>query len=116
MADNDYFILTDYEYNSGFMLDEYNGVYSLVEARLGQDKDANEVIYKKWGYTDKREKGDDGKYVNKPGKKRPWGVALGTRDEAIERLREILGMLGDELPGPECMDIPTGQPDDDVPF
>jgi len=114
VADSDYFIQTNDEYNSGFMLDEYNGVYSLVEARLGTNKDGDEQIYKKWGYTDKRVKGDDGKYTNEPGKKRPWGVELGMREDAIRRVREILVMLGDELPGPE--EIPTGQPDDDLPF
>jgi len=48
VADSDYFIQTNDEYNSGFMLDEYNGVYSLVEARLGTNKDGDEQIYKKW--------------------------------------------------------------------
>ena len=109
MSEN--FILTDSEYKSGFVLDEYNGVYSLVEARQGTD----EKVYKKWGYIEKRDKGDDGKYESKPGKKRPWGVALGMREEAIRRLREVLVMLGDEPDGPERMDpLPANL--DTVPF
>lgn len=101
------FIQTNDEYKSGFMIDEYNGVYSLVEAKVGSD---GAKVFKKWGYVDKSVKGDDGKYHSEPGKKRPWGVELGMKEEAIERLETVLAMLRGEPAGPEMMD------DNMVPF
>ena len=100
------FYLTNEEFKSGFILEEYNGVYSLVNAYKPVDGDPK----MKWGYIEKREKGPDDKWEGKPGKKLPWKIELGMREEAIERLTSVLKELEAEYEGPQPMD------DGSVPF
>ena len=106
------FILTDSRYASGIQLDEYNGKYSLVDAYMGQDKAGDEKVWQKWGFRQTKEK-------KAADKSMPWRIDLGTREEAIDILRQLLVMLGDELPGPERLpdSQPTGSPEfDDIPY
>ena len=91
-------IITNEQYKSGFVLDEYKGTYSLINA---YQKKTGEVE-KKWAFIEKREKNEDtGEWEGKAGKKLPWKIELGTRDEAIKNLSAVLEQLGAELPGPE---------------
>ncbi len=97
-------IITNEQYKSGFMLEEYNGTYSLVNAY----EDKNGEAQMKWAYIEKREKKGD-KWEGVPGKKLPWKIELGTREEAIANLKAALAMLGAELPGPEDFGNPDKQ-------
>jgi hypothetical protein len=97
MIYDDKFIVTNQQYNSGIMLDEYNGVYSLSGARLGQDRDGNEKVWQDWGFRQTKDK--------KPMEKAmPWKITIGTKDEAIQNLKDILSLLGAEYDGPEKFD------------
>ena len=118
-------IITNEQYRSGFVLEEYNGVYSLVNAYRKKDGETE----MKWAYIEKREKNEaTDKWEGKPGKKIPWKIELGTRDEAIANLRRVLAELGAEPDGPERLQD-YGQPEktdytpqggepeyDDIPF
>ena len=98
-------IITNEQFKSGFILEEYNGVYSLVNAYRKKDGETE----MKWAYIEKREKNEaTDKWEGKPGKKLPWKIELGTRDQAIKHLRDVLEQLGAELPGPER--LPEGYP------
>lgn len=98
MASSNMIIITNEQYKSGFMLEEYNGTYSLVNAY----EDKNGEAQMKWAYIEKREKNEaTDKWEGKPGKKIPWKIELGTRDEAIANLRRVLAELGAEPDGPE---------------
>jgi hypothetical protein len=91
-------IITNEQFKSGFILEEYNGVYSLVNAYRKRDGETE----MKWAYIEKREKNEaTDKWEGKPGKKIPWKIELGTRDEAIANLRRVLAELGAEPDGPE---------------
>ena len=76
----------------------------------------------KWAYIEKREKNEaTDKWEGKPGKKIPWKIELGTRDEAIANLRRVLAELGAEPDGPERLPegypIEGGEPEyDSIPF
>ena len=91
-------IITNEQYRSGFVLEEYNGVYSLVNAYRKKDGETE----MKWAYIEKREKNEaTDKWEGKPGKKIPWKIELGTRDEAIANLWRVLAELWAEPDGPE---------------
>lgn len=102
----DQIIITNAQYNSGFCLEEYNDRYSLVDAFQAKDG----AVVKKWGYRQKDKRPME--------KASPWRIELGTREEAISRLHQLLGLLGAEVPGPER--LPDGDFDpsnpDDIPF
>jgi hypothetical protein len=101
--DHDRFILTNEQYDSGIALDEYNDKYSIASAYLNK----NGQVALKWVFQQKWDK-DTKKSV--PGKNMPLKIELGTRDEAIETLKDLLRMLG------YFIDVPTGQPDGELPF
>ena len=93
-----FFKYEESEYGEGIELEEYNGVYSLVSARENDGK-----VYKQWGYPQGRGKG-----AGPIEKCLPWKVKLGSREEAVKVLNQLVFELGGSR---------DGQPDDtDVPF
>ena len=73
------------KYGDGVKLEEYNGQYSLVATRQGE----NEVNYIQWVFLSKWKNGEP-----VPGKKKlPMCVRLGDREMAIEVLKTILVKL-----------------------
>lgn len=101
------FIITDDRYDVGCGLQEYNGVYSLVEAKEGEKK-----IFLKWVYPQKY---DQDTKENFPGDKAfPKSVAIAEGKEAtIAALEGWLAELKGEAapaetkaPGPDKDDIP----------
>jgi len=71
------FIMTDERYNQGVLLDEYNGVYSLVSAKQGDSK-----VFTQWC---KPRVGEE-KYAQTA---IPMGVRLGDRAQAITVLEKF---------------------------
>ena len=96
------FIMTDERYNSGVMLEEYNGTYSLVNSWMSN---AGEAVMK-WGYIEKDKK---------PGKKLPWKIELGTKEHAMEVLKGIARLLAAEPEGPEELPDHNSQQDEPGP-
>ena len=109
--DPDKFILTDEKYNSGFILDDYNGTLSLVNCRRSKEG----RIYTQWCYPEVR--GED-KTSAPAAKSLPWKITLGDRHGAIDALYAALAMLGEETPHsyPEPDTPQTWEEDDDIPF
>ena len=68
----------------GIKLDEYEGKYKLIAARQKEDK-----VYMDWVFLSKW---DDGGFIPDE-KKRPMGVYLGTREEAVSVLSKIISEL-----------------------
>jgi len=99
----------DSEYHEGVMLDEYNGIISLVAANKGK----NGEVYMKWGYPQKfGEKVPIDKSL-------PWKVTLGSQEEALKTLRYFAELLGGKTGEtkrnpPDVQNGPYG--DDNVPF
>jgi len=85
MSDIGFFTKAGSKYGEGFLLNEYNGEYSLVNAK---EKDGN--TYMEWCFPQKR----DGS--KKPLEKSlPWKISFGSKDEMVATLRKILRKLGD---------------------
>jgi len=76
------FIQTDEKYNTGLVLDEYNGIFSLVSA-FGPKGDFTTKL--RWGFPQKKE-GPAEKAI-------PWKITLGNRREAVEILTKIINEL-----------------------
>ena len=96
------FIVTDTQYNSGVATNLWNGIISIVAAKKNQKGDiwSNESFPAKWG--------GDGKFV--PGaNKFPTSVGIGTsKDDAISTLETLIDMvraMPDESVGEE-KDVP----------
>lgn len=100
------FIVTDPKYNRGILLDEYNGRYSLVQARQGESK-----VFVQWC---KPKQGDD-KYASKD---LPLGVRLGSKDEAVKILKNFIAAIqgGYENEGEGSRPTNTDTDDLDIPF
>lgn len=105
--DPDRFILTDEKYSTGFILDDYNGVLSLVNCRRSD----RGRIFTQWCYPEVR----DGDRNAPAAKSLPWKITLGDRHRAIEALYAVLEMLGEEA-GPAPDTPQTWEDDDDIPF
>ena len=88
--------MTDERYNQGVLLDEYNGVYSLVSAKQGDSK-----VFTQWC---KPRVGEE-KYSEKA---IPMGVRLGDKAQAVTVLQRFVQMLK------RGMATPPGK--DDIPF
>ena len=73
----------DSEYGEVIVLDEYNGTYKIVSARKARDGDQ---IYKDWVFPSDRDRQPKEKSI-------PMGVRLGSRDEAISCLKQMLSAL-----------------------
>ena len=99
---DDNFIITETQYNSGVSVNLWNGIFSIVAAKKNQKGDiwSNEAFPAKWG--------GDGKFV--PGaNKFPTSVGIGTsKDDAISTLETLIDMvraMPDESVGEE-KDVP----------
>lgn len=74
------FIKTSEKYGSGVAIDEYQGEFSVVAAREGQDGE----VYLRWVYP---QLGKD----RKPAEKAiPQKITLGNKQQAIQRLEQLL--------------------------
>ena len=97
------FIMTNPQYQEGLLLDEYNGVYSLLVVTEGHDG----KHYKKWAKPQTK--------TGEAKKPIPMGVRLGdNKQEAAKILRNfaegiLAGMQADED------DVPF-DPEHDIPF
>ncbi|KKL86415.1 hypothetical protein LCGC14_1944970 [marine sediment metagenome] len=85
MSDQNFFTRKE---GYGTLLDEYQGNYSLIDA-----KNVDENIYKTWAFLSKWQ---DGKPVPS-GKKRPMGIYLGDKEMAIKALEFFLAKIKDSL-------------------
>jgi hypothetical protein len=81
----DFIKYSDSQYGEGIQVEEYNGVVSLVNAREGQDG----KVYAQWCYPQGRGKG-----AGPIEKALPWKIKLGTKEEAVGILNNLLGILG----------------------
>ena len=70
------------EYNEGFFLQEYKECFFLVAGGEGREG----TNYKKWAFPQTKDQEPNKKAI-------PVSVKLGTRREAIEVLKEVLGEL-----------------------
>jgi len=103
------FVITDARYDVGCGLQEYNGIYSLVEAKKGEKK-----TFLKWVYP---QKFDQDTKENYPGDKAfPKSVAIAEgRQATIAALEEWIQILkgGERQPEKEA---PQFDGKDDIPF
>lgn len=97
------FIMTDEQYKSGVLLDEYNGTYSIVQAKEQKDGE----VYKKWCCP----KISKDKYADKD---LPLGIRLGNLESAIDILESFLHELKGEAQEEEAQQAPDTE--DDIPF
>lgn len=76
------------KYGGGILLDEYNGSYSLVNAKQTEDG----KIFKDWVFPARYDKQER---CSKPiEKSTPWKLTIGSSpEEAIETLRYFIGLL-----------------------
>jgi len=76
------FIKTNETYNEGILVDIYKNEYSLCLAEEGKDG----KIYKKWMFPQVKDR--------QPGEKSiPWKITLGVRQQAIQRLEQLIMMI-----------------------
>lgn len=75
------------DYREGVMLEEYNGILSLVAAQSSQTGEG--TVYKKWGFPQDKEKQPISKAI-------PWKVRLGPPRQAVKMLEYFLGQLKKE--------------------
>jgi len=71
-------------YNEGIMLEEYNGVFSLVSAQKSMKSEG--TVYKKWAFP----VGKDKKPIDKMF---PIGVRMGSKMQAVATLKYFLEQL-----------------------
>ena len=87
-------IITNEKYRRGFKLDAYGDIYSLVAAREYTDKSGETKEAMEWAFPQDKDRNPREKAI-------PVKIELGTKDQAIKHLRDVLEQLGAELPGPE---------------
>lgn len=97
------------KWDSGVSVEEYKGTYSLAAAY--ETKDGKVAL--RWAYPDKDRKPAE--------KAQPVKIVIGTRDDAIELLRAVAGVIKggkqENYRPPESKHEPPPMPDDsDVPF
>lgn len=80
-----FFRLEGSQYGEGVVLNEYNGVYSIVAAQ--ESKDEEKVIYKRWCYPERDRKPIDTAI--------PMGVKLGDKQAMVSMLTSILQNITD---------------------
>ena len=84
----------DSKYNEGIMLEEYNGILSLVYAQKSKEDDGK--VYKRWCFPQDKDLQPREKAI-------PWKVRLGKREQAVKTLKYFLDQLvntEDEGEGP----------------
>ena len=86
------------DYGDGVMLNEYNGMISLVSARKGKENGTN---YMQWCFPQDKDREPKKTAV-------PWGIKLGNREQAAKVLYQLAAALSSKAP-PEVFD-------DDPPF
>ena len=102
MSEDQYFETSE-KYKSGFVLNEYKDEFSLIAAKEGSDG----RIFQTWGEIEV-------KYDTK--KRLPVSVRLGSRDDAIATLQEVLEAL-EGTQNAQWNDPPAfSAAEDDVPF
>lgn len=90
MEESKFFIENpDSEYGNGILLDEKNGVYSLIAARKGKDGQ----VYMDWGYPQTK---DGSKKPQKTGI--PWKLTFTGRAGTAAMLRYLTSLLKDDKP------------------
>ncbi len=94
------FLQTDKQYGNGIMLEEYNGVYSLVRAAKSQN---GGTVWKKWGFPQDKDRKPIEKGI-------PWKIELGDAIQAPKVLEYFLEQL---RPGHS---EPVAEGDEEVPF
>jgi len=87
------------EYNEGIMLDEYQGVLSLVAAQEGKDG----KIYKRWTHPSTKDRTPSEKAI-------PWKITLGEPRVALDKLKTLVAMIEAEL------GLPPSDEESDLPF
>lgn len=83
------------DWNEGIMLEEYNGVFSLVSANKSRNSEG--TVYKKWGFPQNKDKQPINKAI-------PWKVRLGSKRQAVKTLQYFLEQLTNN--GTEAPDLP----------
>jgi len=82
MTNQQNFLKTSDTYNEGILVDIYKNEYSLCVAEEG--KDGN--IYKRWIFPQVKDR--------QPGEKSiPWKITLGVKQQAIQRLEQLIMMI-----------------------
>ena len=72
------------KYNEGAVIQDYNGVFSILSAKIKDDK-----TYQRWVFPQDKDRSPGPKAI-------PMQVKLGSREEAIEILEYFLGKLKGE--------------------
>jgi len=91
------------KYNEGILLDDYNGVLSLVAAQEAEDG----TIYKRWIHPSTKDRKPSEKAI-------PWKITLGEPRVALEKLKLLVAMIESDLGYPQSDgDYDEGQ---DLPF
>ena len=91
------------KYNEGILLDDYNGVLSIVAAQEAEDG----TIYKRWVHPSMKDKKPSEKAI-------PCKITLGEPRVALEKLKLLVAMVESDLGYP-----PSGGndgEDQDLPF
>jgi len=102
LFDENSVITTNEKYNTGFGIDVYNNEMGLCSTIWGSDG----KCYARWVYPQK------GKDRVPADKAIPMRITLGNRQQAIQRLKEIVAALEDMGGGPDLKDD-NGE---DIPF
>jgi len=93
------------KYNEGIMLDEYQGVLSIVNAQEGKDG----KVYPRWifpqGKDRKPAEKADGSLISVP-----WKITLGEPHVALAKLKTLISMIEADL------GLPGDDPEGDLPF
>ena len=74
------------KYNEGIMLEEYNGVFSLVSAQKSQKG----PVYKKWAFPVGKDKQPIEKMF-------PMGIRMGSKIQAVKTLKYFLSKLSNDV-------------------
>ena len=95
------------DYHDVILLDEYNGIISIVSGREGKDG----KNYPQWVFPQDQNRKPREKAI-------PLKVSLGDRDNAIKHLRYLLDCLeaGEMPPVSDDMTGTSGIDDDSIPF
>jgi hypothetical protein len=80
--ENTKFLKTSETYNEGIVLDVYKNEYGLCVAEEGKDG----KIYKRWVFPQTKDREPTTKAI-------PWRITLGVKQQAIQRLEQLIMMI-----------------------
>jgi hypothetical protein len=80
--ENTKFLKTSETYNEGIVLDVYKNEYGLCVAEEGKDG----KIYKRWVFPQTKDREPTAKAI-------PWRITLGVKQQAIQRLEQLIMMI-----------------------